>query len=64
MHSPQFQALAIAGDSATFSGTAAVNGQAGIQFSVTVRDTLSIRLATGYTNQGQLTGGNIQIHKR
>jgi CSLREA domain-containing protein len=67
-----FHSLTVAGQSATITGTATVNGQRGVSFTVTVRDggepgrnrdTFNIRLGTGYTNQGSLTGGNLQVHK-
>ena len=58
---------------ATFSGTAFVNGMDGYAYTVTVvdngepgnMDTLSIDIpAKSYTASGTLEGGNIQIHKK
>lgn len=70
LHSATIASLAIAGTTATFSGTCATNGQP-CTFAVTVTDsgepgasdTLAITVSVGYAAGGTLRGGNIQVHK-
>ena len=72
VHSIALSVLTINGNTATFSGTATVNGSGSFDFTVTVQDngkpgkgndTFGISLSNGYSNSGTLTGGNIKIHK-
>jgi hypothetical protein len=71
IHSTAMNALAVSGNTATFGGTASINGKGSYSFTVTVQDygepaaghdTFSISLSNGYTDHGTLSGGNINIH--
>jgi len=62
--------LSINGDTAEFSGTAQLDDETKVQYSVNVtdngsprtRDTISINLSDGYSAGGMLVNGDIRIH--
>lgn len=76
LKSTEITSLVINGNTATYTGTAKVNGESGFDFTVTVTDngepgnapkgsdTYAISIPDiGYSVEGTLGGGNIQIHK-
>ncbi|MGG7054419.1 choice-of-anchor P family protein [Nitrosomonas sp. ANs5] len=71
VHGSTITDFEIQGNCAIFSGSARVDNQDGVDFTVEAcdygepginNDTFSIELDTGYSKSGVLTGGNIQLH--